>query len=94
MADTVCSAENEALPLDISFSPGAEIQQKIQLLASQDALPVMFQAAQALTAAGGALQERGTILDIKQAFTDLGMPDAILRGARPSSTATTTAHSR
>ena len=44
LAAGACKAENDALPLKIDQTPSANMQQKIQLLAGQNALPVMFAA--------------------------------------------------
>ena len=70
------------MPLAIQQTPGAQIQQQIQLLASQNSLPVMFNPTQALIVKDGALQKAGYILDIKQALTDQGVSDQILPGAQ------------
>jgi raffinose/stachyose/melibiose transport system substrate-binding protein len=82
LASTSCSAESAALPLSLQQTPGLQIQQQIQLLASQDSLPVMFNPNQAFIVQGGALQKAGDILDIKKALTDLGVGDQILPGAQ------------
>jgi raffinose/stachyose/melibiose transport system substrate-binding protein len=82
LATTSCAAENAALPLSIQQTPGAQIQQQIQLLASQDSLPVMYAPTQALIVKDGALQKAGNVLDIKKALADQGVSDQILPGAQ------------
>jgi raffinose/stachyose/melibiose transport system substrate-binding protein len=82
LANTSCAAENAALPLSIQQTPGAQIQQQIQLLASQNSLPVVYAPTQALIASDGALQKAGYVLDVKKALTDLGVGDQILPGAQ------------
>jgi raffinose/stachyose/melibiose transport system substrate-binding protein len=82
LATGPCKAENAALPLSVQQTPGAQIQQQIQLLASQNSLPVMFNPTQAFIVKDGALQKAGYILDIKKALTDLGVADQILPGAQ------------
>jgi len=82
LASTSCASESAALPLAIQQTPGAQIQQQIQLLASQNSLPVMFNPTQALIVKDGALQKAGYILDIKQALGDQGVSDQMLPGAQ------------
>jgi raffinose/stachyose/melibiose transport system substrate-binding protein len=82
LAATSCAPENAALPLSIQQTPGAQIQQQIQLLASQDSLPVMYAPTQALIVKDGALQKAGNVLDIKKALADQGVSDQILPGAQ------------
>jgi raffinose/stachyose/melibiose transport system substrate-binding protein len=82
LASTSCASENAALPLSIQQTPGAQIQQQIQLLASQNSLPVMYAPTQALIVKDGALQKAGNVLDIKKALADQGVSDQILPGAQ------------
>jgi raffinose/stachyose/melibiose transport system substrate-binding protein len=72
LAAGACKAENDALPLKIDQTPSANMQQKIQLLAGQNALPVMFAAGTSLIAPGGDLDKAGQVLNIKDALTQLG----------------------
>ena len=67
LAAGACKAENDALPLKIDQTPSANMQQKIQLLAGQNALPVMFAAGTSLIAPGGDLDKAGQVLNIKDA---------------------------
>jgi raffinose/stachyose/melibiose transport system substrate-binding protein len=67
-----CAAENEALPLKIETVPQTQLDQKLQLLAGQNALPVLYAAgnAPALTVT---LDKSGNVLDLEQAMGDLGV---------------------
>ncbi|MFE1500460.1 ABC transporter substrate-binding protein, partial [Streptomyces albidoflavus] len=42
-----CKAENDTLPLKVETVPQAQLDQKLQLLAGQDALPAQFAAGNA-----------------------------------------------
>ena len=72
LAAGACSAENKALPLSVSTVPQTELNQKIQLLAGQNALPVMY-------AGGGTptltaqLYKAGDVLNIGTALAKLGV---------------------
>ena len=68
LAAGACKAENDALPLKIDQTPSANMQQKIQLLAGQNALPVMFAAGTSIIAPGGDLDKAGQVLNIKDAL--------------------------
>ncbi|MCM0620943.1 ABC transporter substrate-binding protein [Nocardioides bruguierae] len=76
LAADQCSAENDALPLEIETIPQTQLDQQLQLLAGQDALPVSF-------AAGNTpelvktLDEAGQLLDFDETLTDLGVIDDI-----------------
>ncbi|MDT0570302.1 extracellular solute-binding protein [Streptomyces sp. DSM 3412] len=67
-----CASQNKALPLKIQTLPIGNVDQKVQLLAGQNALPVQF-------AAGGTpqltktLDEAGQILDLEKTLKDLGV---------------------
>lgn len=75
-----CKAENEKAPLKVETVPQTSLDQKLQLLAGQNSLPVQFAAgnAPALTLD---LDKSGNILDFEKALGDLNMSDAILPGA-------------
>ena len=76
LAAGACSAENKALPLSVSTVPQAELNQKIQLLAGQNALPVMY-------AGGGTptltaqLYKAGDVLNIGTALSKLGVLNTV-----------------
>ncbi|MDT7847299.1 ABC transporter substrate-binding protein [Streptomyces justiciae] len=69
-----CAAQNKALPLQIQTLPIGNVDQKVQLLAGQNALPVQF-------AAGGTpqltktLDKAGQVLDLEKTLKDLGVWD-------------------
>ncbi|MGW7165173.1 ABC transporter substrate-binding protein [Streptomyces sp. NPDC054884] len=69
-----CKAQNTALPLKIQTLPIGNVDQKVQLLAGQNALPVQF-------AAGGTpqltktLDKAGQVLDLEKTLKDLGVWD-------------------
>jgi len=71
-----CADANSALPLDIQTVPQAGLDQKLQLLGGQNALPAQF-------AAGGApaqtksLNDAGQTLDLESTLTALGVADNI-----------------
>ncbi len=80
LIDGACADQNEALPLEVSSVPQAELDAQIQLLASQGGLPPMFSAG-GNPAEGARLAEAGVLLDFDKALTDLGMRDKIAPGA-------------
>ncbi|MFM9656943.1 ABC transporter substrate-binding protein [Streptomyces scabiei] len=69
-----CKTQNTALPLKIQTLPIGNVDQKVQLLAGQNALPVQF-------AAGGTpqltktLDKAGQVLDLEKTLKDLGVWD-------------------
>jgi|SRR6478735_670998 len=71
-----CKAENDDLPLKIETVPQTQLDQKLQLLAGQDALPVSFAAGNTpeLTAT---LDADGQLLDFEKTFSDLGVLDKV-----------------
>lgn len=76
-----CSSENAALPLSVDQTPSANMQQKVQLLAGQNALPVMFAPTNALITKGGGLQTAGQVVDVQAKLTELGAADNITPAA-------------
>lgn len=71
LADDECSAENEAMPLDIETVPQTSLDQQLQLLSGQGGLPVQFPAGNApsLTAE---LAEAGHVLDLWEPLEENG----------------------
>lgn len=71
-----CKTQDAALPLKIQTLPISNVDQKVQLLAGQDALPVQF-------AAGGTpqltktLDKAGQVLDLEKTLKDLGVWDDV-----------------
>lgn len=80
LASGECTAENEALPLEINSIPQAELDAQIQLLASQGGLPVMFSAG-GNPAEGAKLDQAGALVDFEEVLTELGVRDMISDGA-------------
>jgi raffinose/stachyose/melibiose transport system substrate-binding protein len=80
LSEDECAAENEVLPLDIETVPQAQLDQRLQLLAGQDDLPVMFSAGSTpqLTAE---LAEAGDLVDFEEALSDLGVADRVAPAA-------------
>ena len=74
LSKSSCAAQNKALPLKIQTLPIGNVDQKVQLLAGQNALPVQF-------AAGGTpqltktLDKAGQVLDLEKTLKDLGVWD-------------------
>ena len=80
LADNECTDENDALPLEVSSIPQAELDAQIQLLATQDGLPPMFSAG-GNPAEGAKLADNGYLVDFDEALTELGVRDKIAEGA-------------
>ncbi len=70
------------------------MQAKIQLLAGQDALPVMYSGAQQYIKPGGDLDAAGQVLNLKDALTDLGVFDNVTLQRSRSWSSSTRAGSR
>ncbi|MGW1817999.1 ABC transporter substrate-binding protein [Streptomyces sp. NPDC002125] len=71
-----CKTENKALPLKVETVPQASLDQKLQLLAGQDALPVQFAAGNA-PALTNQLEGSGKIADLEKELKGLGVLDQI-----------------
>ncbi|MCW2163302.1 carbohydrate ABC transporter substrate-binding protein, CUT1 family [Microbacterium hydrothermale] len=71
-----CKAENDAQPLQIETVPQTQLDQKLQLLAGQNALPVQYAAGNA-PALTKELAQGGQVLDLEKTLTDLGVIDQI-----------------
>jgi raffinose/stachyose/melibiose transport system substrate-binding protein len=71
LAKTSCAAANKALPLTVDTVPQTNLDQKLQLLAGQKALPVQFAAGSTpqLTAT---LDKAGDLVNFQQALSRLG----------------------
>src|SRR5262249_30549376 len=67
-----CSAANAALPLQVQTVPQTALDQKLQLLAGQGALPAMFAAGNA-PATLKTLVKAGDVADFQAALTQLGV---------------------
>ena len=73
LASGACKAENKALPLSIQQTPSANLDEKVQLLASQNALPVLYAADNTTIIPGGTYYKNGEVLDISKALTNAGV---------------------
>ncbi|MFG6279766.1 extracellular solute-binding protein [Microbacterium sp. 5K110] len=71
-----CKAENEAQPLQVETVPQTQLDQKLQLLAGQNALPTQYAAGNA-PALTKELAKGGQVLDLNKTLTDLGVIDKI-----------------
>jgi raffinose/stachyose/melibiose transport system substrate-binding protein len=71
-----CAAQDKALPLKVQTVPISDVDQKVQLLAGQNALPVQFAAGNA-PALTKTLDKAGQVLDLEQTLKKLGVWDDI-----------------
>jgi len=76
LAEDECVAANDELALEIETVPQAGLDQQLQLLGGQDALPAQF-AASGSPAVTKDLHDAGLTLDLEAALTDLGVIDSI-----------------
>jgi raffinose/stachyose/melibiose transport system substrate-binding protein len=73
LAKGACAPEEKAQPISLQQTPSQNIEAKVQLLASQNALPVMYAADNPDIEPGGSLFKRGDVLDISTALKKLGL---------------------
>jgi len=71
-----CKTANDALPLKIQTVPISGVDQKVQLLAGQNALPAQFAAGNA-PALAKQLTKAGQVADLEKTLKDLGVWDNI-----------------
>ncbi|MER6347897.1 ABC transporter substrate-binding protein [Streptomyces sp. NPDC001595] len=71
-----CETANEALPLKVETVPQASLDQKLQLLAGQNALPVQFAAGNA-PALTQQLSKSGKVADLEKELKALGVYDQL-----------------
>ncbi|MFJ3818152.1 ABC transporter substrate-binding protein [Streptomyces sp. NPDC090056] len=76
LSTSTCKTENTALPLKVETVPQAQLDQKLQLLAGQDALPSQFAAGNA-PALTKQLEKSGKIADLQLELMRLGVADQI-----------------
>lgn len=81
LSENQCAAENEALPLVVDTLPQGDVNQRLSVLASQDALPVMFVSPTSESRVGGDMYESGVLLDLEATLTDLGAWEDVLPAA-------------
>ncbi|MBV9447621.1 MAG: extracellular solute-binding protein [Streptosporangiaceae bacterium] len=73
LAAGACKSEASAMPLSVQQTPVTNLQQKVQLLAGQNALPFMYAADNVTIVPGGTYYKTGNVLDIAKALSDLGV---------------------
>ena len=92
-----CKTANDALPLKIQTVPISGVDQKVQLLAGQNALPAQFAAGNA-PALAKQLTKAGQVADLEKTLKDLGVWDniqpAAVKTAIPTPSAPTQAGDR
>lgn len=76
MSKGACKSANDALPLKVETVPQASLDQKLQLLAGQDALPVQFAAGNA-PALTQQLEKSGKVADLEKELKSLGVLDQL-----------------
>ncbi|MET9992892.1 extracellular solute-binding protein [Streptomyces mutabilis] len=76
LSEDACKAANDALPLKVETVPQASLDQKLQLLAGQDALPVQFAAGNA-PALTQQLAKSGKVADLEAELKELGVLDQL-----------------
>lgn len=76
MSKGACKAANDALPLKVETVPQTSLDQKLQLLAGQDALPVQFAAGNA-PALTQQLAKSGKVADLEKELKSLGVLDQL-----------------
>lgn len=76
LSEGACSAAAADLPLEIETVPQSDLDQKLQLLAGQDALPVQYAAGNA-PALTQELADAGQVADLEAELTDLGVYDQL-----------------
>lgn len=80
LAGGACQAEAAAMPLEVETVPQTNLDQQLQLLAGQDALPLMFAAGNA-PALTGTLADAGHVADFSEVLADAGVDGQIEEAA-------------
>jgi raffinose/stachyose/melibiose transport system substrate-binding protein len=73
LAKGACAPEEKVQPLSFQSVPSQTVEAKIQLLASQNSLPLLYVAGNPDIEPGGSLYKRGDVLDIATALKGLGI---------------------
>ncbi|GAB3754511.1 ABC transporter substrate-binding protein [Microlunatus parietis] len=81
LSEKECAAQQEAMPLKIESLPQGDVNQRITLLASQDALPEMFIGSTSELKPGGTIGDDEVTLNLEQKLTELGVIDDVLPAA-------------
>ncbi|MDT0548737.1 MULTISPECIES: extracellular solute-binding protein [Streptomyces] len=76
LSKNACKAQNQALPLKVDTVPQTSLDQKLQLLGGQNALPVQFAAGNA-PALTDQLYKSGKVADLEKKLNELGVYDQI-----------------
>lgn len=76
LSEEQCSAENDALPLNVETVPQTNLDQQLQLLSGQNGLPTMFAAGNA-PALTQELADAGHILELTESLEESGAIDNI-----------------
>ncbi|MGW0912482.1 ABC transporter substrate-binding protein [Streptomyces sp. NPDC002784] len=76
MSEGACKAANDALPLKVETVPQSSLDQRLQLLAGQNALPVQFAAGNA-PALTQKLAKSGHVADLEAELKKLGVLDQL-----------------
>lgn len=81
LTKSTCAAAQKVMPLDISSTPQAGIDAKVQTLASTNALPVMFATA-GTPSDGVKLADANKLVNFETAFKELGVTGDVIPGAK------------
>jgi raffinose/stachyose/melibiose transport system substrate-binding protein len=76
LSSGACKAQNDALPLKVETMPLASVDQKVQLLAGQNALPAQF-AVGGTPALTKTLDKAGQLVNLETKLKELGVWDSI-----------------
>jgi raffinose/stachyose/melibiose transport system substrate-binding protein len=76
LSEEQCATENKALPFTADSVPQTNLDQRLQLLAGQNGLPVVYSAGNA-PALTKTLDDAGNVLDFDKTLTDLDVIDNI-----------------
>lgn len=82
LSQNACATENKNLPIELTNTPSAQMAQKVQLLAGQDALTSIYQASQSHLNPGGDFYTAGKVLDVGKALKDAGVWDQVTPAAQ------------
>lgn len=81
LGEKECAAAQQAMPLKVETLPQGDVNQRITLLASQDALPEMFIGSTSELKPGGTLGDDEVALNLEAKLTELGAMDDVLPAA-------------
>ncbi len=81
LGEKECADPQQAMPLKVETLPQGDVNQRITLLASQDALPEMFIGSTSELKPGGTLGDDEVALNLETTLNDLGVMDDVLPAA-------------